>query len=158
MRIIYHCYGGSHSSVTAASIHLGYLPDDRIPSYHDFMELPFYEKQDNSDHGHLRLMGIDDFGNEIFIVGRRNQAKSFKLAISGIARIFGITEKDLYLADTMPYVNWKMMLGGFLSRRWNWIRIGRPLVIKGTQASFLDLANLVQSIKMQVASNEKLRS
>jgi hypothetical protein len=31
MKIIYHCYGGTHSSVIAAAIHLGLLPEDRVP-------------------------------------------------------------------------------------------------------------------------------
>ncbi|HBC94637.1 MAG TPA: hypothetical protein DCZ10_17500, partial [Pelotomaculum sp.] len=26
MKVIYHCHGGTHSSVTAAAIHLGMLP------------------------------------------------------------------------------------------------------------------------------------
>lgn len=157
MRIVYHCFGGSHSSVTAASVHLGLLPVDRIPTFDEFMSLPYYEKQEKKDHGHFRFMGNDEFGNEIYIIGRQNQARAFRQALAGIAKIFGITEKDLHFVDTMPYVNWKMMLGGFLSRKWKWISIGRPIVIKGTQASYLDLVNLVNSVKMQVASNAKLR-
>ncbi|HPZ72110.1 MAG TPA: DUF3189 family protein, partial [Peptococcaceae bacterium] len=29
MKIIYNCYGGAHSSVTAAALHLGLLPEAR---------------------------------------------------------------------------------------------------------------------------------
>lgn len=158
MRIVYHCFGGSHSSVTAASIHLGLLPSDRIPNYDEFMALPYYEKQESKHHGFFRFMGKDEFGNEVFIVGRQNQAKAFKLAMTGIGRIFGINERDIHFVDTMPYVNWKMIVGGTLSRRFHWVKAGRPIVIKGTQASFLDMVGLVQRTKMQVASNAKLRS
>ncbi|MGB3963216.1 MAG: DUF3189 family protein, partial [Tepidanaerobacteraceae bacterium] len=32
MKIFYCCYGSAHSSVVAASIHLGLLPSDRVPT------------------------------------------------------------------------------------------------------------------------------
>ncbi len=67
MKIIYHCYGGSHSSVITAAIHLGFIPRDKIPKTEELMKLPFYDKQTDKDHGILRLMGKDDLGNEIYI-------------------------------------------------------------------------------------------
>ncbi|HEX3010797.1 MAG TPA: DUF3189 family protein, partial [Syntrophomonadaceae bacterium] len=39
MKIIYHCFGGSHSSVTAAAIHLGLIEKHRPPSMEELMSL-----------------------------------------------------------------------------------------------------------------------
>ena len=44
MKIIYSCYGGTHSSPIAAAIHLGRLPDDRIPSPEELMKTDYYDK------------------------------------------------------------------------------------------------------------------
>ena len=44
MKIIYHCYGGSHSSVIAAALHLGLLAKDRIPNETELMAIPYFDK------------------------------------------------------------------------------------------------------------------
>jgi hypothetical protein len=41
MKIIYCCYGGSHSSVTAAAIHLDMLPLTRKPTSAELLSIPF---------------------------------------------------------------------------------------------------------------------
>jgi xylulokinase len=42
MKIIYHCYGGSHSSVLAAAIHTGRLNPERLPTGEELMALPYF--------------------------------------------------------------------------------------------------------------------
>ena len=148
MKIIYHCYGGSHSSVTAAGIHLGLLPSDRLPSLDMFMKVPYFDRQINEDHGYLRFMGKDDKNNDVYIVGRRSLGKFIENAYASINDIFNLGE-ELYLVDVMPYVNWYMVVGGTASRKFGWIRFGRPIVLKGTQHSYFKIANLVEKTKMK---------
>ncbi|HWJ02080.1 MAG TPA: DUF3189 family protein, partial [Verrucomicrobiae bacterium] len=45
MKIIYNCYGGSHSSVTAAAIHLGLVDCGKVPCARELWKLPYYDSQ-----------------------------------------------------------------------------------------------------------------
>ncbi|HWJ03197.1 MAG TPA: DUF3189 family protein [Verrucomicrobiae bacterium] len=147
MKIIYNCYGGSHSSVTAAAIHLGLLDCGNVPCARELWELPYYDSQVKKDHGTLHFMGTDEFNNRIFVVGRRNMGKPVKRALAGLAHFYGIPEQDFRLVDPMPYVNWAMVVGGFTSRRLGLIPLGRPVVTWGTRLAFPKLSELVAGVK-----------
>ena len=69
MKLFYCCYGGAHTSVTCACIHLGYLPDDRIPAASEFLSVPYYDKMENRDLGTPVFMGRDEMGWDIYIIG-----------------------------------------------------------------------------------------
>jgi len=43
LKVIYHCYGGAHSSVTAANIHLGLLPRERTPGYRELISQKLFD-------------------------------------------------------------------------------------------------------------------
>lgn len=157
MKIIYHCYGGSHSSVTAASLHLGLIPEDKLPSNEELSKLPYYDGQTKKDHGVLRFIGIDQYDNEVYIVGRRSQGRLLENMFNGLLEVFDIPQNEIYMVNVMPYVNWHMVVGGFTSRALGWIKIGRPIVMKGTKEAFLYIVSLVQKVKMLIASNNKKR-
>ena len=57
MIIIYRCYGGTHSSVMAASIHLELLPGDRKPAGKELLALPYFDRQNGADFGKIFYMG-----------------------------------------------------------------------------------------------------
>jgi hypothetical protein len=154
MKIIYNCFGGSHASVTAAGIHLGFIKCDRLPTNEELINVPYYDGQVKTDHGHLRLMGIDEYGHEVFIVGRRNMNKVMCNLLSGVAKIFKVNDDDYLIIDALPYVNWKMMLGGYISRRLGIIKIGRPIVIKGTKDTFFKLVTLVNNVKINLPKGD----
>lgn len=152
MKIIYHCFGGSHSSVTAAAIHAGLLQTSRLPTAQELIDLPYYDQQTSQDHGQLRYIGRDEFGNEIYIAGKRNLSNIFTRIMGDVAKVFGIDSNEILLINTMPYVNWLMVIGGFSSRRMKWIKFGRPIVIKGTQFSFFKFVSLVDTVKYKYTS------
>ena len=150
MKIIYHCYGGSHSSVLAASLHLGLLPRNRLPTPAEISRLPYYDGQTAKDHGHLRYIGTDEQGHQVFIIGKRNLGKIFGRILKGVAAIFSGGE-EIVTVNTMPYVNWLMMVGGFTSRRLGWVRLGRPIVIRGTLHSYYGFLELVNTVKTTIS-------
>jgi len=147
MHIIYHCYGGSHSSVTAACLHAGLLKDTPVPKAKELLNLPYYDQQVAQDHGYIRFIGQDEYGNKIYITSKHNLGKGYETIMRSIASIAEIPNEQLVFIDTMPYVNWLMVLGGFLSRRLGWVKIGRPIVIKGTQLAFFSFSQVVNTIK-----------
>lgn len=155
MKIIYHCYGGAHSSVTAAAIHLGWLPTDRLPETEDLKKIPYFDRPTAEDHGHIRFMGDDQYGNEVFVVGRRNVSSIFEKMAKGLVDIYRPEEKDLVFFDVMPYVNWMMVLGGFISRKLGIALIGRPVIMAGVLHSYWQIVSFVQRVKVCTASNNR---
>jgi len=149
LHIIYNCYGGSHSSVTAACIHAGLLKDSVIPSSKELLNLPYYDRQVQKDHGLIRFIGEDNYGNKIYITSKHNLAQHYETIMRSIACIMEIPNEKLVFVNTMPYVNWLMVIGGYLSRRLGIIAIGRPIVILGTQISFFKFSQLVNIIKIK---------
>ncbi len=105
MRIFYYCYGSTHSSVVAASIHLGLLPVERIPNSNEIKHLPYYDKVETSEIGTPFYMGKDEFNSEIFILGMANHRKIIKKAILSFLEHSGSDPRDLLMIDTLKNVN-----------------------------------------------------
>lgn len=154
MKIIYNCYGGSHSSVTSAAIHLGLFKCGKTPCVEELWDLPYYDTQVKKDHGVLHYMGIDDLNHQVYVVGRRNMGKPVKRLFAGLAKVYGIPKEDFLLVDPMPYVNLAMVIGGFTSRRLGLIPLGRPIVSWGTRLAFPHLTQLVQRVKAELKPAE----
>lgn len=155
MKIIYNCYGGSHSSVTAAAIHVGLLPYNRIASREEMLRLPYYDAQIAADHGRIRFMGYDERGHEIYIIGKRNLGHYYERIMRQIINVAQGNQQEFIFVDTMPYVNIFMVIGGFLSRRWGWNRVGRYIILYGTQQSYFKFVHLVNLVKSNVDTNHR---
>ena len=156
MKIIYNCYGGSHSSVTAAAIHLGLVNSEQTPGARDLWKLPYYDAQVKKDHGTLFFMGTDQLGHQVYVAGRRNMARPMLRAMRGIAQVFGIPEEDFQLVDPMPYVNPAMVVGGITSRRLGLAALGKPIVTWGTRLAFPQLAKLVSRVKSRLEAAKRI--
>ncbi|MBF7082014.1 DUF3189 family protein [Desulfallas sp. Bu1-1] len=147
MKIIYHCYGGTHSSVTAAAAHLGMLPLHRAPSAGELLAIPYFDKRDNADHGVITLMGVDECGNEICFVGQRGASRMLENLVHGLARHFDIPSGEYKLVNVLNKVNTSMRIGGTMSRRFKWINAGRPLVAWGTVRAYDKIIKLVRLVR-----------
>jgi len=148
-KIIYHCYGGAHSSVVAAAIHLGQLPADTLPTDADLMHLTLFDRQSKDGHGLLHFFGFDEQGRQVYCLGCRNAGQTVEQVLLQVAEMLGV-RKELVFVDTLHCVTLKMRIGGYLSRRWQLVRLGRPLVLAGTKEAFPDLVKLVQKVKSEV--------
>lgn len=148
MRIIYHCFGGSHSSVLAAALHLGLINKDRLPSPSELMALPYFDKTNNDDFGSIRLVGNDEFGNQIYVLGKRSMGNRYAAMLEGVAELLGGREQ-LLTVNCMNKVNWSMKIGGFTSRRIGAVALGRPILEKGTTEAFFKLVNLVEITRLK---------
>lgn len=152
MKIIYHCFGGSHSSVLAAALHLGWIEKSRLPAIDQLMAVPYFDKTSDEDFGCIRFMGVDEYGNEIYVLGKKSFAGyRYSNLLMGIAEILGVKE-ELFVVDCMSRVNWIMKLGGFTSRRAGLISLGRPVLGLGTRSAFLNLVNLVEITRLKTMS------
>lgn len=149
MHIIYHCYGGAHSSVTAAAIHLELLSTMRLPAPEELMNIPYFEVQVSQNHGIFRFMGTDKYQHKIYVIGRRNLSNHFETLVYGLVEL--LETEDVVLINTMPVVNWKMVVGGFLSRGLRMPKYGRGIVVNGVQKSFTRFVDLVKTIKSSLS-------
>ncbi|MCG0274700.1 MAG: DUF3189 family protein [Thermosediminibacteraceae bacterium] len=155
MKIFYCCYGSAHSSVVAASIHLGLLPKDRVPKYQEFERLPYYDKTNSLEIGTPFFMGRDEREMEVYIIGMMNQRELIKRAIISFLEQSKVDTKDIIFVDTLPLVNLKTKIGGILSRRIGLVTLGRPLTIRGIQERYFEFVKLVENVKQAVTSSVK---
>lgn len=153
MKIIYNCYGAAHSSVTSAAIHIGILPNDRVASKAELLSIPYYDAQVAPDHGRIRFMGYDKAGHEVYIASKHNLGSYYNDIMLKLLSLSGYDKGEVVFVDTMPYVNLWMMIGGYISRRLG-LRIGRTIILYGTQRSYYRFADLVCSVKRQCQKRE----
>lgn len=151
MHIIYHCVTGCHSSSTAAAIHLGLLPEEYKPSYHDLVNVPFYDGLEEKDRGKIILRGTDKKGNKVYTLSRKYIPHLILPLVLDTWNVLNQAEKDLMLINTQPCVNGSMKFGGYLSRKLKMIKTGRPIVAKGTLYTYENIANIVKNTKKQLS-------
>ncbi|MGZ4106088.1 MAG: DUF3189 family protein, partial [Tumebacillaceae bacterium] len=59
----------------------------------------------------------------------------------------GLDTSQLYLNEALPHINRYARIGGALSRRYGWVRIGRPLSAYGIRKNYENLVRFVQQVK-----------
>lgn len=147
MIIIYHCYGGAHSSVISAAIHIGMLPDNRIPDYEEIKNLPFYDKTTSKEIGIPFYFGKDKSGNRVYIMGMGSEEKRIKEILCIFLRIEKKDNLKIHLENTLKNVNWIVRIGGFLSRGLGLIFPGRFLTILGLRLNYPKFIETVKRVK-----------
>ncbi len=145
--LIFQCYGGTHSSVTAASIHLNYLPRHRIPANQELTGLPYFDRIENNDVGPLRFMGRDRRGFKVYILGSRRWGKEIQGLLKLVAPLMGIPPGGVLLVKCFGGLNWVSRTGGFLSRQLRLPAIGRPLACYGIRLSYRRLVHRVELLE-----------
>ncbi len=153
MKIIYHDVGGAHSTAMAAAIHLRILPNDRVPSTEEIMDIGFFDTMEKKDRGKILYRGKDEFGNEVYTLGRQFNKELVLNAVKDAYTLGGGHLEEVLLIDTMNTVNILMKIGGFSSRRLHLVSFGRPIVLKGSQNSYPDVIKLVEDTKGKLRSH-----
>lgn len=150
MIIVYHDVGGAHSTAVAANIHINKLPVDAVPSKEELLALPTFDKIEKNQIGKLIFIGEDENKNKVYTIGRQY---SPEIAINAISDMYGIlcgNNDGLYIVDTKPTVNLLMKIGGYASRKLQWVSFGRPIVTKGTQAAYMNIVEVVKGVKKNI--------
>jgi len=148
--IIYHCFGGAHSSVMAAAIHLGLVTDTANLRNQDVLNLPYFDMQDEDEVGSIRFVGCDAAGNGVFIMGRSNQSAVTRTALRSCADLLGIGEECFCMTDALPYVNPLMIMGGYLSRRLRLVGCGKQIAALGTRLAVPALRYAVKQTRQRI--------
>lgn len=129
--VIYFCYGGAHSSVTTANIHLGHLPLDRRPGVYDVLHQPLFDRAESYDLGQLRQMGTDEWGNRICVLGLSGGWQVMGRVLVGFLAACGVPLRRYRFEGTLRSAGLLLRIGGFTSRGLGWVAFGRPLSALG---------------------------
>jgi hypothetical protein len=147
MRIVYCCFAGTHSSVIAATVHLGRLPERRIPTMREIIAIKEFDRRDRDDWGTPRLLGADEPGNEIYILGLGPDQDICLQAVYHLLVESAPDPGQWKFFKTLRQINWLTRVGGFCSRRLHLVKIGRFLAARGIQSDYFDLVKLVRQVK-----------
>lgn len=145
MMVFYQCYGRSHTSVVAAHIHLGNLPNGALPSVRQIMALPFFDEAEEADFGRPLLFGRDADGHEVYALGLGSGARAGLGAIMSLFALSGASQP--LVVDTLKGLGIVARIGGGLSRQFGLVSIGRPLAAYGVRRIYPRLAGTVASVK-----------
>ncbi|MDP2857966.1 MAG: DUF3189 family protein [Bacillota bacterium] len=156
MNVIYHCFGGAHSSVMAAAIHLGRITQPEKVSTREVLALPYFDMQDQGELGRIRRIGTDAGGNSVYVLGRENQSRLAIRARTSFARGLQVDPRTFVHSDALAYVNPMMILGGSLSRRYRVVGLGRAIVAEGTRRAAPYLAGAVEQVRAKIADQVKI--
>ena len=146
MKLFYHCFGGAHTSITCAAIHLGYLPMDRIPDCREFIAVPHYDKMEDKNRGTPIYIGRDELGIDIYAIGLKNACHIMIPAIKSYLNVNNIQPKDILFVESLVKLH-PITSGRFLSRKLNLVSIGRPLTIWGIRRRYSVFVEIVSGVK-----------
>ena len=150
MHVIYHCVGGAHSSVVASAIHLKKLPSDKIPTVDDLLNISYFDAMTIKDRGKIIYRGTDEDGHRIYTMSRQFVPHLVVPVIEDTWRLLNGDLDNVLLVSTLCTVNFLMRLGGFTSRRMNWVAFGRPIVARGTLQTYPNLIKIVYETKQKL--------
>lgn len=151
MKIIYYCYGAAHSSITAANIHLGHLPLEGRPAPRELLHQPGFDRAEAHELGDLRLMGTDEWGNEVHVLGLAGARRVMARALLDFLAALGVDTASLLLVDALQHAGVLLRLGGYASRRLGLVWCGRPLCALGVWLKYRAYAAHVRRVRQEVA-------
>ncbi len=155
MKIIYSCYGGAHTSIVAAGLHLGYLPQDKIPQKADILSTPYFDQTDNANIGIPLYMGQDKYNNEVYVIGMGSHRKEgSQLIYCFINDLKGSCKGELIIINSIALINLEIRIGGFLSRRLGFVDFGRRIITYGIRKKYDEFLQLTKEIDRRLENNE----
>lgn len=150
MIIIYHCFGSAHSSVLAAAIHTGMLPEKCLPENEEILNLPHYDKTPSRLIGTIFYFGKDEGDNRVYIVGLGKAKEIILNAFESMIKYENYPEEEIIFVNSLRYVNVYVRVGGFLSRKLGMVFPGRFITVYGLKKTYFDFVNAVRKVKEEI--------
>jgi len=137
-RIFYVCYGGTHSSVVAAMLHLGLVSvqDIQVHGPEVLSWLPYFDRRTTGEIGLPVLLGHDVYGSEVYALGTGWLGRRLELCLCDLVEVACPGARACF-CSVRGVLDFRARIGGFLSRRVHLVQPGRKLVSRS-------LANMAQ--------------
>jgi len=145
LKVIYSCYWGSYLAVVAASLHLGLINGEDL-SKEKILKLPFFGRLKKEDIGEMILMGSDNRGRKVYVMGTKRSGHIIERTFNGFAQIYGLEKKTVEFIDLMNYNNFYISCGIFLINKLGLRNTGMIILFCGIKKSFGRLQNLVSKV------------
>ncbi|MGE5589994.1 MAG: DUF3189 family protein [Bacillota bacterium] len=145
-KVVYVCYGSAHSSIVAASLHLGRLPLHRRALPAEVLAAPHFDELPHSRVGTLLEMGRDARGHRVYVLGLGPYRQALSRCLQDLAASLGAPPGSLLVVDALSGSRPTTRVGGFLSRRLGLVGVGRPLVTRGVLADYGRFTALVSGV------------
>ena len=147
-KIFYYCFAGVHSSVVAASIHLGKLPSDRVPSLRELTGMPAFDRKSDNSLGTPYFFGRDEQDNEVYVLGLGGNPRFMLEVIAHFLQSRpGLDTLDWKFFDALSTINFLAKMGGFISQRLKGYALGRWITAAGIRGSYVRLVDLVTTVR-----------
>ena len=156
MIYVYDCFGGTHTSVMAASYHLNLIDENHVPSDEEILKLSHFNELKKDSWGHLFFHGTDEKGNKVYTVGRGHSKKIIPAlsSLSSMLQNNQLLQEKIIFSNTSPTVPPVMTIGGFLSTTLGVDSLGVPLLLKGAKQNYKYIIGLVHNTKKVAETNE----
>jgi hypothetical protein len=138
-RIFYACYAGTHSSVLAASVHLGLL-DGGCP----VCDLPLFDRRVSAETGVPALVGVDRHGSEVYVLGTGWLSAALEKSLCDLIEVAS-PEARACMCSVRGFLDLPARLGGFVSRRCRLVWPGRDLIAASLARRVPDVAKAVRT-------------
>ncbi len=147
--VVYHCYGGAHTSVVSAALHLGRLPREGVLGRDDFEGLEQFDSL-QTRIGQIHHLGRDRRGVEVKALGLGGGTEVLWPLYLQLMDVVGWKQGEIIGCHTLPAAGWLLRVGGFLSCRLRLTWLGRPLVIRGVRRAHPRLVCYVEGVERRL--------
>ncbi|MGE5580318.1 MAG: DUF3189 family protein [Bacillota bacterium] len=137
-RIFYACYAGTHSSVLAASLHLG-----RVKDGDDLCDLPFFDRRESKDIGVPVRIGIDAYGSEVYAMGTGWLSARVEKPLCDLIEVASPNAKAC-ICSVRGFLDVPARCGGFASRRCRMVWPGRQIIAASLGRRIPDMQEAVR--------------
>jgi hypothetical protein len=151
MKVVYHCYGSAHSSVTAAALHLGLLPRDREPTDAELLAVPRFDRTRTRELGTPFFIGRDGAGRGVYALGRGPAARLVVNCLESLLLEADASPVAIVLVNALPAISLVTTIGGTLSRGFGLVWPGRPLALWGIRHCYPRFVRLVSETERLLA-------
>ncbi|GAB6933040.1 DUF3189 family protein [Calditerricola satsumensis] len=145
--VVYYCYGSAHSSVVAAAIHLGVLPDNRVPTPTEILSLDDFDRTSTPFIGTLYCRGRDELGCRVYTLGVGGEPALVVESFLSMVEACGDSRSAFWLVDALPHLSPIAKVGGMLSRRFGMVGVGRRIAVWGVRHRYAHLVRFVHEVK-----------
>lgn len=127
-----------------AAIHAGLLPEWRLPTVRELLDLDGSRPLPRDQAGRIRRAGEDGCGCGICFLTNRAHFAVLERALRQISRELGVSTDDVIYVDVMPWANLPMRLGGLVTQSLGLGWLGRRVSAWGALRAYSRLADAVR--------------
>ena len=127
--IFYTCYAGTHTSIFASALHVGnVIANEALRNGPAALSsIPFFDTRTAADIGVPAFIGIDVNGTSVYAMGTGWLGFSLERCLCDLIELSNPRARAC-LCNVRGALDFRARVGGFLSRRLNFVTLGRNVV------------------------------